>query len=186
MRVLYVCFIKYKLWSFSKISNCRLLSCNFSCCFLLFTDPKKLSEPSFFVIRRSPGPWFTAFVKAEAVVFLSSDACNLCLSAVRPPPLNWTVTKSGKTFQIRWIPPSVLSLTQWKFLINLTECGETKVRHVCISAHSRDFLFYSESDMPCVYCRILGFKHRRPMCWVWSVSAPTAWRSELRAVRGIP
>ncbi|XP_026149425.1 interleukin-13 receptor subunit alpha-1 [Mastacembelus armatus] len=41
---------------------------------------------------------------------------------VRPPPLNWTVTKSGDKFNITWIPPDVTN--EWMFKIKYTECGK--------------------------------------------------------------
>ncbi|XP_056298977.1 uncharacterized protein LOC130211959 isoform X2 [Pseudoliparis swirei] len=43
---------------------------------------------------------------------------------VRPPPLNWTVTKTRDKFLIRWTRPEIER--RWKFEINYTECRETK------------------------------------------------------------
>ncbi|XP_011486073.1 uncharacterized protein LOC101175200 [Oryzias latipes] len=75
---------------------------------------------------------------------------------VRPPPLNWTVTKSGKNFQIHWIPPSVLSLTQWKFLINLTECGEKK--DIRVQAQTSYVLGVKRQ---CAYCMTIRAESRK-------------------------
>ncbi|KAF3836852.1 hypothetical protein F7725_004316, partial [Dissostichus mawsoni] len=43
---------------------------------------------------------------------------------VRPPALQWNVTKSGGKFKIRWTPPSIKFL--WKYSIRYKECNETK------------------------------------------------------------
>ncbi|XP_034531969.1 interleukin-13 receptor subunit alpha-1 [Notolabrus celidotus] len=45
---------------------------------------------------------------------------------VKPPALTWTVTKTKKEFIIKWIPPEVLDLSDWKFVVNYTECNELK------------------------------------------------------------
>ncbi|XP_044197055.1 uncharacterized protein LOC122973535 isoform X2 [Thunnus albacares] len=45
---------------------------------------------------------------------------------VRPPPLNWTVVEVGDAFNISWIPPDVIKLDDWSFIINYTECDENK------------------------------------------------------------
>ncbi|KAI9538203.1 hypothetical protein NQZ68_017936 [Dissostichus eleginoides] len=43
---------------------------------------------------------------------------------VRPPALQWNVTKSGGKFKICWTPPSIQFL--WKYSIRYKECNETK------------------------------------------------------------
>ncbi|XP_042368587.1 uncharacterized protein LOC121962394 [Plectropomus leopardus] len=45
---------------------------------------------------------------------------------VRPPALNWTVTKTGDKFHIRWSLPEVPF--KWKYILNYTECNETKIK----------------------------------------------------------
>ncbi|RVE60180.1 hypothetical protein OJAV_G00178330 [Oryzias javanicus] len=72
------------------------------------------------------------------------------LSAVRPPPLNWTVTKKNQKFKISWIPPNILSLTQWNFIITVKECGETKKLEV----HDRTSYLFDVKDQ-CAYCMMI-------------------------------
>lgn len=43
---------------------------------------------------------------------------------VKPPPLNWTVTKVGGKFNISWIPIDIK--LPWEYLINYTECNKSK------------------------------------------------------------
>ncbi|KAL3046642.1 hypothetical protein OYC64_004599 [Pagothenia borchgrevinki] len=43
---------------------------------------------------------------------------------VRPPALQWNVTKRGGQFQIHWTPPSI-EIT-WKYVITYKECNEKK------------------------------------------------------------
>ncbi|KAK2862693.1 hypothetical protein Q5P01_002226 [Channa striata] len=50
---------------------------------------------------------------------------------VRPPPLQWNVTKSGDKFYITWNAPDIPSfLDIWEFWINYTECGTAKQEKV--------------------------------------------------------
>uniref|UniRef100_A0A3Q2ZQ97 Uncharacterized LOC108239408 n=2 Tax=Kryptolebias marmoratus TaxID=37003 RepID=A0A3Q2ZQ97_KRYMA len=51
------------------------------------------------------------------------------LKDVRPPPLNWSVTESVDTFDITWVPPEMLQLGAWNFVIHYTECAENKEIH---------------------------------------------------------
>ncbi|XP_008285384.1 uncharacterized protein LOC103361154 [Stegastes partitus] len=45
---------------------------------------------------------------------------------VRPPALQWTVTKTEDKFNISWTPPDVSPLNEWTFLLNYTECNVQK------------------------------------------------------------
>ncbi|KAF1380417.1 hypothetical protein PFLUV_G00163520 [Perca fluviatilis] len=47
---------------------------------------------------------------------------------VRPPALNWTVTKTGDQFLISWTPPDIPAT--WTYVINYTECNESKTKEV--------------------------------------------------------
>ncbi|XP_061814982.2 uncharacterized protein [Nerophis lumbriciformis] len=49
---------------------------------------------------------------------------------VTPRPLNWTVSEVAGKFNLSWIPPDVLHLSLWTFIINYTECDEEKVKKV--------------------------------------------------------
>lgn len=57
---------------------------------------------------------------------------NVSLCTVRPPPLNWTVHKTGDKFNITWSPPEIGNLSEWTFSIKYTECNENKVRDTTI------------------------------------------------------
>ncbi|XP_074478892.1 interleukin-13 receptor subunit alpha-1-like isoform X1 [Sebastes fasciatus] len=46
---------------------------------------------------------------------------------VRPPALNWTVTKTGGKFYINWTLPNIP--VQWNTTIRYTECNDTKYKH---------------------------------------------------------
>ncbi|XP_068569691.1 interleukin-13 receptor subunit alpha-1 isoform X2 [Cebidichthys violaceus] len=45
---------------------------------------------------------------------------------VRPPPLNWTVTKTTDRFLIEWTPPDIP--LSWTYIIKYTECGKPKIK----------------------------------------------------------
>ncbi|AWP00808.1 putative collagen alpha-1(XII) chain-like [Scophthalmus maximus] len=51
------------------------------------------------------------------------------LDHVKPPPLNWTVIKTGKRFLISWIPPDIKPLFG-KYIINYTECDKIKIKTI--------------------------------------------------------
>ncbi|XP_076580649.1 interleukin-13 receptor subunit alpha-1 isoform X1 [Chaetodon auriga] len=46
----------------------------------------------------------------------------------KPLALNWKVTKTADKFLIKWSPPDIADLSEWKFFINYTECNEMKVK----------------------------------------------------------
>ncbi|XP_077357366.1 uncharacterized protein LOC144004215 [Festucalex cinctus] len=52
------------------------------------------------------------------------------LVQVTPYPLQWNVSKIAGKFNLSWIPPDVLRLSQWKFVINYTECDYEKTKMV--------------------------------------------------------
>ncbi|XP_041841395.1 interleukin-13 receptor subunit alpha-1 [Melanotaenia boesemani] len=45
---------------------------------------------------------------------------------VKPPPLTWSVTKSGTKLNISWVAPDVLRSSSWKYRIDYTECNKMK------------------------------------------------------------
>nr|XP_057923123.1 uncharacterized protein LOC131125515 [Doryrhamphus excisus] len=49
---------------------------------------------------------------------------------VTPRPLNWSVSEVAGKFILNWIPPDVLRLSRWTFIINYTECDERKIIEV--------------------------------------------------------
>ncbi|XP_045921697.1 uncharacterized protein LOC123981097 [Micropterus dolomieu] len=55
---------------------------------------------------------------------------RVLLENVRPSALEWNVTKNGSQLNISWIPPDIIDLSQWKFIINYTECDQIKVKTV--------------------------------------------------------
>ncbi|KAF6730819.1 hypothetical protein FQA47_008440 [Oryzias melastigma] len=73
------------------------------------------------------------------------------VSAVRPPPLNWTVTKMNEKLEISWTPPSILSLIQWNFIITVKGCGETKKFEV-----QEQTSYLLDVKHPCVYCMTIS------------------------------
>ncbi|KAL7375456.1 hypothetical protein ABVT39_017851 [Epinephelus coioides] len=48
---------------------------------------------------------------------------------VRHPALNWTVTKTGNKFNMRWSPPVIHGLN-WMFELNYTKCNEAQIREI--------------------------------------------------------
>ncbi|KAM7366035.1 hypothetical protein PAMP_015506 [Pampus punctatissimus] len=52
------------------------------------------------------------------------------LVKVNAPPLVWTVSKAEDKFNISWIPPDVLNLKRWDFIINYTECNKSKTKRI--------------------------------------------------------
>ncbi|XP_054608722.1 interleukin-13 receptor subunit alpha-1 isoform X2 [Dunckerocampus dactyliophorus] len=49
---------------------------------------------------------------------------------VTPRPLNWSISEVGGKFILSWVPPDVLHLSRWTFIINYTECDERKIIEV--------------------------------------------------------
>ncbi|TDG99899.1 hypothetical protein EPR50_G00199180 [Perca flavescens] len=48
---------------------------------------------------------------------------------VRPPALNWTVTKTGDQFLISWTHPDIPDM-DWRYVINYTECNVAMTKEV--------------------------------------------------------
>ncbi|XP_057710341.1 interleukin-13 receptor subunit alpha-1 isoform X2 [Corythoichthys intestinalis] len=49
---------------------------------------------------------------------------------VTPYPLSWNVSEVAGKFNLSWIPPDVLRLKDWSFIINFTECDTVKEKKV--------------------------------------------------------
>ncbi|XP_030017574.1 granulocyte-macrophage colony-stimulating factor receptor subunit alpha-like [Sphaeramia orbicularis] len=46
---------------------------------------------------------------------------------VKPPPPNWTVTKTANEFNISWIPPDLFRPSDWNFFIKYTRCDQPPI-----------------------------------------------------------
>ncbi|XP_070786347.1 uncharacterized protein [Enoplosus armatus] len=75
---------------------------------------------------------------------------------VRPPPLNWTVTKTGEKFIITWIPPDFVDLSHWTFVIDYTECKTPKVKTV-----EDETSLHLDLVPHCQYCMAIRAKETR-------------------------
>ncbi|MED6260687.1 hypothetical protein ATANTOWER_026279 [Ataeniobius toweri] len=66
---------------------------------------------------------------------------------VKPPPPTWTVIKSKDKLNISWIPPDMLRLDLWTFLIKYTACDSKKEINI-----SEVTLYMLERVSRCRYC----------------------------------
>lgn len=79
-------------------------------------------------------------------------------STVRPPALNWNVSKTEYKFYINWNYPEITA--DWKIRINYTECKDLKVtatKGQCLSLDFFEYLFVKGVRISLFSTDILNF-----------------------------
>lgn len=84
--------------------------------------------------------------------------CDAFSCTVRPPALNWNVSKTEYKFHINWNYPEIRA--DWKIRINYTECKDQKVtttKGQCLSLNSFEYLFVNGIRISLFSTDILNF-----------------------------